>query len=40
MRNGGEHSTLIIGGNEELILKTGNRRYDIGKEVRLVDVGV
>lgn len=31
MRNGSESSTLIIGGNEELILKTGSRRYDIGK---------
>ena len=32
MKNGGEHSTLIIGGNEELILKAGSRRYDIGKQ--------
>src|SRR3990167_6173344 len=31
MRNGNESSTLIIGGNEELILKTGARKYDIGK---------
>jgi len=31
MRNGDKSSTLIIGGNEELILKTGSRRYDIGK---------
>jgi len=31
MRNGGEVSTLIIGGNEELILRAGDRRYDIGK---------
>lgn len=31
MRNGTESSTLIIGGNGELILKTGSRRYDIGK---------
>ncbi|MEK6733921.1 MAG: hypothetical protein AABY27_02305, partial [Pseudomonadota bacterium] len=30
MRNGSQSSTLIIGGNEELILKTGTRRYDIG----------
>ncbi len=29
--NGAQSSTLIIGGNEELILKTGSRRYDIGK---------
>jgi MoxR-like ATPase len=32
MKNGSEHSTLIIGGNEELILKTGDKRYDIGKQ--------
>ncbi|MHA1865243.1 MAG: AAA family ATPase [Candidatus Heimdallarchaeaceae archaeon] len=31
MRNEGKSSTLIIGGNEELILKTGSRRYDIGR---------
>jgi MoxR-like ATPase len=32
MKNGDEHSVLIIGGNEELILKTENRRYDLGKQ--------
>lgn len=37
MRNGSESSTLIIGGNEELILKTNTRRYDIGK-VNLADL--
>ncbi len=31
MRNGNQSSTLIIGGNGELILKKGSRRYDIGK---------
>jgi MoxR-like ATPase len=31
MRNGGDVSTLIIGGNEELILKTKDKRYDVGK---------
>ncbi len=31
MRNGDINSTLIIGGNEELILKTGSRKYDIGR---------
>jgi len=31
IRNGSGNSTLIIGGNEELILKTGSGRYDIGK---------
>ncbi|MBI2044859.1 AAA family ATPase [Candidatus Pacearchaeota archaeon] len=31
MRNGDQNSILIIGGNEELILKTGSRRYDIGR---------
>jgi len=31
MKNGNQNSTLIIGGNEELILKTESRRYDIGR---------
>lgn len=31
MRNGRDSSTLIIGGNEELILKSGDRRHDIGR---------
>lgn len=31
IKNGNESSTLIIGGNEELILKAGSRRYDIGR---------
>src|SRR3989344_2397468 len=31
MGNGNQSSTLIIGGNRELILKTGSRKYDIGK---------
>jgi hypothetical protein len=37
MRNGDVNSTLIIGGNKELILKTGSRRYDIGI-IRLEDL--
>jgi len=32
MKNESEHSALIIGGNEELILKTEDRRYDISKQ--------
>ena len=31
MRNGSDVSTLIIGGNGELILKTKDRTYDVGK---------
>ncbi len=31
MRNGNQSSTLIVDGNEELILKTRTRRYDIGR---------
>lgn len=31
MKNGSGSSTLIIGGNEELILLTGSRKYNIGK---------